>query len=104
MSGYILILLLIVLVYVMLIRPRRRQLQAQQRQLETLEVGDEILTAGGIYGTLRGIDGDQLRLEIAPEIEIRVARRAVAAVLTDKRELDAPEVPEEEGEANLPGA
>jgi preprotein translocase subunit YajC len=104
MAGYVLILLLIVLVYVMLIRPRRRQLQAQQRQLETLEVGDEILTAGGIYGTLRGIDGDQLRLEIAPELEVRVARRAVAAVLTDKRELDAPEAPEEQGEANLPEA
>jgi preprotein translocase subunit YajC len=104
MPGYILILLLIVLVYVMLIRPRRRQLQAQQQQLETLEVGDEILTAGGIYGTLRAIDGDQLRLEIAPEVEIRVARRAVAAVLTDEQELDAPETPEGEGEANLPGA
>ena len=104
MPGYVLILVLIALVWLMLIRPRRRQLHAQQRQLETLEVGDEILTAGGIYGTVRGTDGDELRLEIAPDVEIRVARRAVATVLTDKRQLEVAEAPEEEAEANLPGA
>jgi preprotein translocase subunit YajC len=67
-------------------------MKAQQRQLQALELGDEILTAGGIYGTVRGIDGDELRVEIASGLQVRVARRAVAAVLTEKRpELGAGE-------------
>jgi preprotein translocase subunit YajC len=104
MPAYVFIILLIALVWLLLIRPRQRQLRQQQRELGRLELGDEILTAGGIYGTVRGIDGDELRLEIAPDVEIRVARRAVAAVLTEKRELEPGNAPPDEGEANLPEA
>jgi preprotein translocase subunit YajC len=85
MPAYIFLLVLLALVWLLLIRPRQRAMKAQQRQLHALEVGDEILTAGGIYGTVRGIEDDELRVEIASELEVRMARRAVAAVLTEKR-------------------
>jgi preprotein translocase subunit YajC len=96
MTAYLFILVLLALVWLMLIRPRQRAMRAQQRQLQALEIGDEILTAGGIYGTVRGTRDDELRVEVAPGIEIRVARRAVAAVVTEKPQLPAGEGPEEE--------
>jgi preprotein translocase subunit YajC len=98
MPAYIFLIVLLALVWLMLIRPRQRAMKAQQRQLQGLEPGDEILTAGGIYGTVRSIDGDELRVEIASGLEVRVARRAVAAVLTAKQAaLEAGEGREETG-------
>jgi preprotein translocase subunit YajC len=96
--GPLLILLVVVaFVWLLLIRPRQRQLRSQQKQIQALETGDEILTAGGIYGTVKRIDGDELHVEIAPDLEVRIARRAVAGVLTE-HEPAALEPPEEPGE------
>jgi preprotein translocase subunit YajC len=98
MPAYIFLLVLLALVWLLLIRPRQRAMRAQRQQLQEIEAGDEILTAGGIYGTVRGIDGDELRVEIAPALEVRMARRAVAAVLTERQPaLEAGEGHEETG-------
>jgi preprotein translocase subunit YajC len=102
--AYLLILVLLTVVWFFLIRPRQRQMREQQRQVAGLEVGDEIVTAGGLYGTVRELEDGELRLEVAPDVVVRVARRAVAAVLTERdKELEAAE-PEEEGDATLPSA
>jgi preprotein translocase subunit YajC len=79
--GYLIVLVaLFVLMWLLLIRPHRRR-QAEQAQMqEVLEVGDEILTAGGIHGTVREIEDEIVHVEIAPGTVIRLDRRAVAAV------------------------
>ena len=100
MPAYLFILVLLAVLWLFLIRPRQRQMRRQQQELSQIELGDEIVTAGGLYGTVRSIADDELRLEIAPDIEVRIARRAVAAVVTDKDE--EPEHLVEESEANLP--
>jgi preprotein translocase subunit YajC len=85
-------------------------MKAQKQQLQELEIGDEILTAGGLYGFVRAIDGDELRVELAEGLEVRMARRAVAAVLTERQpELEAgsaesAEAQEDRAGANLPEA
>jgi preprotein translocase subunit YajC len=85
-SAYIFILALLALMWFMLIRPqRRRQLEAQ-RLLETIGVGKEIVTAGGLYGTVTAVEGDEVRVEIADGVEVRIAKRAVAAVVSDNEE------------------
>ena len=63
--------------------------------LSELRVGDEVLTAGGIYGTVSRLDEDQVTVEIAPKIEVRVARRAIAGITREPDE-------EESGEAEEP--
>jgi preprotein translocase subunit YajC len=105
MPAYVFILLLLVIVWFFLIRPRQRQMRAQQQQLASIEVGDEIVTAGGLYGTVKAIEDDELRLEVAPEVVVRVAKRAVAAVLTenDADELEPGETVEET-DGTLPSA
>jgi preprotein translocase subunit YajC len=60
------------------IRPRRRMMARQGELLRALSTGDQVVTVGGVYGTIVALDGDEVRLEVAPEVVIRVARRAVA--------------------------
>lgn len=93
-SSYTSILVIAVLfgaVYMLLIRPQRnRQRKAQQTQGEVTP-GQRIITTAGIYGTVTSIDGQDLELEIAPGVEIRVLRRAVMNILPeDSAEDDAP--------------
>jgi preprotein translocase subunit YajC len=91
----------------MLIRPQRRRQLESQRMISELDVGDEIVTAGGLYGTITSLEDDEVRLEIADGIEVRVAKRAVAGRVNDDEdepeELEEAEEPEEQTTANLSG-
>jgi preprotein translocase subunit YajC len=100
-SAYIFILALLALMWFMLIRPQRRRQQDAQRLLETIGVGKEIVTAGGLYGTVTAVDGDEVRIEIADGVEVRIAKRAVAGVVSEDEE---PEQAADEAEttATLP--
>ena len=100
MGGYIFILVLLVVMWFLLIRPQRRRQVESQRLLQSLEVGKEIVTAGGLYGTVTAVEGDEVRLEIADGVEVRIAKRAVAGVVSEDEEQE--EAPEEETPATLP--
>ncbi len=90
MPQLIVIVAMFVLLWLLFIRPQRRRVQAQQQLVAGIEVGDEILTVGGIYGTVLELrDDDELVLEIAPGTRVRAARRAVAAVMPDEDEPQA---------------
>ena len=78
--GYVIVLVaLFGLMWFLLIRPQRRRATEQLEMQDKLRVGDEILTAGGIHGTVKAIEGDIVHVEIAPGTLVRVDRRAVAA-------------------------
>jgi preprotein translocase subunit YajC len=72
--------------WLLLIRPQRRKQQEQQDLLSNLQIGDEIVTAGGIYGTVSEVDDDDVTVEIAPGTHVRMAKRAVAGILSDEEE------------------
>jgi preprotein translocase subunit YajC len=94
--GFIFIILIaFVVIYLIVVRPQRRKQNQQRQQASQLQVGDEVLTAGGLYGRVTSLGDDEVRVEIAPKVEVRLARRAIAAVLT---EHDAPEPAAEEPE------
>ena len=99
MGGYIFILVLLVVMWFLLIRPQRRRQVESQRLLQSLEVGKEIVTAGGLYGTITALEDDEARVRIADGVEVRIAKRAIAGVLSEDEE---PEAPEEESPATLP--
>jgi len=77
----IVIVLLFAAFWLLLVRPQRNRARVQQELIRSLEVGDEIVSAGGLYGTIERIEGDDLIVEIAPEIEVRMARGAVAGIV-----------------------
>jgi preprotein translocase subunit YajC len=88
--GYlIIIVVLFAAMWLFLIRPQKRRQVEQARLQDSISAGDEILTAGGIHGTVRGIEDEVVQVEIAPGTIIRLDRRAVATVVQE---------PEPEGE------
>jgi preprotein translocase subunit YajC len=94
-SGFIFIIVIaFLLLYLIVVRPQKRRQNQQQQMISELRVGDEVLTAGGIYGTVSQIEDDLVTVEIAPSTEVRVARRAIAGVTRDPEEDEAAE-PEE---------
>jgi preprotein translocase subunit YajC len=72
-------------------RRQRRQVEDLLRLIELLQPGDEIITAGGVHGTVRAVEGEELMVEIAPGVEVRLDRRAVAAVTTIDETAGDPE-------------
>jgi preprotein translocase subunit YajC len=65
--------------YFLMIRPQRRRMRDQQSLQKSLDVGDEVVTSSGIYGFITGVDGDKFWLEIDDDVQIRIARAAVAS-------------------------
>jgi preprotein translocase subunit YajC len=100
-GGYILILVFLAILWFLIIRPQRRRQTEAQRLLASLAVGKEIVTAGGLYGTITALDGDEARVKIAEGVEVRVAKRAIAGVLSDDEEPEEPQELEEKSTANL---
>ena len=82
--------MLLVLFWLLLVRPQRAGARRQQELLASLEPGDEIVSAGGLYGVIKGIDGEELEVEIADGLVVRMARGAVAGIV----EPDEPEEPD----------
>jgi preprotein translocase subunit YajC len=70
--------IMLALVWLLLIMPQRRRQQAQRNAREQVNPGDTILTAGGIYATVREVRENDLTVELAPGMEVRLDRRAVA--------------------------
>jgi preprotein translocase subunit YajC len=95
---FVFILLLLAALWLLLIRPAQRRNKAQQQLLAAADVGDEIVTAGGLYGTITAVADDEVRVEIAPEIEVRIARRAIAGIVSDKSEEELEELEEAEAD------
>ena len=78
--GLALPVLMIVGFYFLLIRPQRNRQRAQQALVASLEVGDDVMTTGGIFGTIVEIDDDEgtVTVEIAPGTRIRMLRQGIS--------------------------
>ena len=88
MSFLIVMVLLLVVMYVLMIRPQRQRQQVQQSMIEGAGVGDDVLTTGGIYGTVTEAEGDDLVVEIADGLSVHMTRRGIAAVLPPEEDED----------------
>ena len=100
--GYLIIIVaLFAVAWLFLIRPQRRRQVEQARMQDALASGDEILTAGGIYGTVRAMEDEVVQVEIAPGTIIRLDRRAVATIVQEPE--PEPEIEAEPGDPASPG-
>ena len=87
---------MLVLFWLLIVVPQRRRRQRQVDMLAELAAGDDVITVGGIYGSVRDVADDHVVLEIAPETRVRVAKSAVAA------RMDREQEPVEPPETSLP--
>ncbi len=79
--------LLLGLMWFLLIRPQQARLRKQRELVASIQVGDVVLTAGGLIGTVRVLTDDELHLEVGAGVEVRMVRAAVT------RRLDGDEGP-----------
>lgn len=93
-SPLIFLVLLIGIFYFMLIRPQKRRVEEHRRLIQSIAVGDDVVTIGGMHGTVRRIGDDDLDLEIAPGTSVRFSKSAIAA----RRSAELEEAPEEQEE------
>jgi preprotein translocase subunit YajC len=96
-SGSLIFLVLIFGVfYFLLIRPQQRRLKAMQSLQSSLQLGDEIITSAGFFGTIRRFDGEIVTIELSPGVEARLNRRAISGKVNPEPVAEAAEVDEEE--------
>ena len=72
--------------YFLVIAPANKQRKKQQEMLGKLQKGDRVLTTGGIYGTIQGVEAEVVYLKIAENIKVKVARSAITGVVTEETE------------------
>jgi preprotein translocase subunit YajC len=80
------ILLIMVIFYVLLILPAQRRQKKTQQMLGALKNGDKVVTNGGLFGTIVGIDGDSIQLRVADQVKVKVLRSAVASLQAESKE------------------
>lgn len=105
-------LLLLIPLWFLLVRPQQRRIRAQQAMVGALQVGDEVIMSAGIYGSIVALEGDVVTLEVADDIQLRVARMAIARRLEARttetqgtvaaEELDMPGEVDTAGEPGQP--
>lgn len=80
------LILVFVIFYFLLIRPQQKRVKEHRAMVEALRRGDQVITAGGIYGKVTRVkEGDEVEVEIAEGVRVRLARSTISAV-TSKTE------------------
>ena len=88
LRGLAPLVVIMVIFYVLLILPAQRRQKKTQAMLSALKSGDKVLTSGGIYGTIVGLDEKDaaVQLRIADQVKIKVARSAIAGIQPEVKE------------------
>ena len=78
------IIVMLIIFYFMLYRPQKNAQRQREEMLNSLKVGNDVITIGGIYGKIAALDETTLMLKIADNVEIKVARGSVNSVVVDE--------------------
>jgi preprotein translocase subunit YajC len=80
-SFIIMLVLLFGAMYFLMIRPQQRRRRAAEEMQSSIRPGDEVITVGGLYGTVTDIDDETVTLEVASGVTNRYARGAISRVV-----------------------
>jgi preprotein translocase subunit YajC len=92
---FIFFLVLLVFMYVLLVRPQRQRARQHAEMLQSLNVGDEVMTTGGIFGEITNLDDQRVQLEIDADVKIAVSRQAIAQKVLPEDAANLVEEPDE---------
>ena len=82
-STLIMFMLIIGIFYFMILRPQQKRQKERQKLLEALKKGDRIVTSGGMYGVISGIDEKSVLVQVADNVKIKFERGAIASVVKE---------------------
>ena len=86
LGGILPIVLIMIIFYVLLILPAQKRQKKITQMLSELKNGDKVITTGGVYGTIVGIEDDAIQLRIADQVKIKVLRSAVGGLQPENKE------------------
>lgn len=89
LSSLIFLGLLIFVFYFMLIRPQKRRVEQHRRLIESIQVGDEIVTIGGLYGSVTALGDDEVEIEASPGVTLRFTKASIARRVSEDLTDDA---------------
>ncbi|MFK3984212.1 preprotein translocase subunit YajC [Micromonospora sp. NPDC050397] len=89
----LMIVLLFGVMYFMMIRPQQKRRREAEQMQSSIGPGDEVVTIGGLYGTVASVDDETVTLEVAPGVHTKYARPAVARVVNSAPKLES--IPDE---------
>lgn len=81
-SSFLPLILIFVIFYFLLIRPQSKKAKEHKAMLENLKKGDKVITSGGIYGVIEGIETNTITVKIAENVRIKVSRNAISGLRT----------------------
>ncbi|MBS1552271.1 MAG: preprotein translocase subunit YajC [Bacteroidetes bacterium] len=86
LSSIVPFLLIIVIFYFLILRPQQKRQKERLALLESLKKGDKVITAGGVYGTVEGIEDKTILVKVADNVKLKMERSSVSTIIgvTDK--------------------
>ena len=79
------IIVMLIIFYFMLYRPQKQAAKKREEMLNSLKVGNDVITIGGLYGKIAALDETTVRLEIADNVVIKVMRGSINGIVTDEQ-------------------
>lgn len=89
MTTILMFAVIIAIFYFMILRPQQKRQKERQKLLESMKKGDKVVTAGGLHGTIVGIEDKTLLLQIAENVKVKVERSSIS-VVNKVGEIEAP--------------
>ena len=80
--GLLIIPIFLVIIYFMMIRPQQKRVKEHRELLQSLEVGDEVVTSAGVYGMITDFDGPTVFVEVCDGVELKVTRESIAELVS----------------------
>ena len=81
LANFMPIAIMLLIFYFLLYRPQKKAQKERQEMLDALKVGSRVITIGGIYGTIVSLSDDIVKLKIAENVEIEMARASINGVV-----------------------
>jgi preprotein translocase subunit YajC len=95
LSSLIFLVVMVAIFYLLLIRPQKKKVEQHRQLVESVDIGDEIVTIGGLFGHVTASDQDTFEIEIAAGTRVRLLKSAIARTVTNINDADADEDDEE---------
>lgn len=86
--NFLPIIAIVAIFYFMVIAPANKQRRKTQEMLAALKKGDKVVTSGGIYGTVQGVESDVVHLKIAENVKVKVLRSAITNTISGDSSAD----------------
>lgn len=75
--------LIIAIFYFLILRPQQKRQKGKQKMLDAIKKGDKVVTAGGLHGTVAGLDDKTVLLQVSDNVKMKFERSAIASILKE---------------------